>query len=88
MKNPSLTVHATMTRLSRVANKKASIPTYTFRGQNNKLPSVDSGIGNAFAKDIPEYTGDKMIGIGQLHKSNAIPIFRNEDIISLSKMRR
>jgi len=34
------------------------------------------------------YTGSDMIGIGQLHKSNAIPIFRKSDAEDLAKMRR
>jgi hypothetical protein len=34
------------------------------------------------------YTGSAMIGIGQLHKSNAIPVFSKEDAIDISKMRR
>jgi len=52
------------------------------------IPSLGNGIGNAVAKPIQEYTGDEMIGIGQLHKSNAIPVFRNNDIKDLGKMRR
>ena len=34
------------------------------------------------------YTGDAMIGIGQLHKSNAIPVFSQQDAVDISKMRR
>lgn len=34
------------------------------------------------------YTGSAMLGVAQLHKSNAIPVFRNEDVIDISKMRR
>jgi hypothetical protein len=34
------------------------------------------------------YTGDKMIGIGTLHKSNAVPIFNTEDALEQAKMRR
>lgn len=34
------------------------------------------------------YTGDKMIGIGTLHKSNAVPIFNSEDALDQAKMRR
>jgi hypothetical protein len=34
------------------------------------------------------YTGDKMIGIGTLHKSNAVPIFNAEDALDQAKMRR
>ena len=52
------------------------------------IPSLDSGLGFAIKKPIQEYTGDAMIGIGQLHKSNAVPIFSKEDAIDISKMRR
>ena len=34
------------------------------------------------------YTGDKMIGIGTLHKSNAVPIFSNDDAKDQASMRR
>lgn len=34
------------------------------------------------------YTGDKMLGIGTLHKSNAVPVFSNEEAIDIAKMRR
>jgi hypothetical protein len=34
------------------------------------------------------YTGDKMIGIGTLHKSNAVPIFSQEEAKDQATMRR
>ena len=34
------------------------------------------------------YTGDKMIGIGTLHKSNAVPIFSDDDAKNQALMRR
>ena len=34
------------------------------------------------------YTGTKILGIGTMHKSNAVPIFSNEDAVEISKMRR
>jgi len=34
------------------------------------------------------YTGNNCIGIGQLHKSNGVPIFRKQDAEDLAKMRR
>jgi hypothetical protein len=34
------------------------------------------------------YTGDKMIGIGTLHKSNAVPVFTAEEALDMAKMRR
>lgn len=50
--------------------------------------SLDTGAGVAAKADIPQYTGDAMIGIGQLHKSNSVPVFRKEDAEDQAKMRR
>jgi hypothetical protein len=58
------------------------------RRRTDHIPSVDTGQGIAAKKPVLQYTGDAMIGIGQLHKSNAIPIFQAEDAIDISKMRR
>jgi len=52
------------------------------------IPSLDSGLGNTSKASSMVYTGDAMIGIGQLHKSNAIPVFSQEEAIDISKMRR
>jgi len=53
------------------------------------IPSRDTGHSGAVASQArPEYTGDAMIGIGQLHKSNGIPIFRKQDAEDLARMRR
>ena len=59
----------------------------TDRAGTAHIPSRNTG-GNATLKPAKVYTGDKMIGIGQLHKSNAIPIFRKSDAEDLAKMRR
>jgi hypothetical protein len=58
------------------------------RTELDNARSLDTGGGVAPKKDIQKYTGDAMIGIGQLHKSNAIPIFQAEDAVDISKMRR
>lgn len=50
--------------------------------------SVGTGVGNAPKRESPIYTGDQMIGIGQMHKSNAVPIFKQEDAEDLARMRR
>ena len=34
------------------------------------------------------YTGTKIKGIGTMHKSNAVPIFSDEEAIDIAKMRR
>ena len=52
------------------------------------IPSLDTGAGLAAKKPVTQYTGTAMLGIGQLHKSNAIPVFSKEDAVDISKMRR
>lgn len=58
------------------------------RRLTDNLPSVDTGISVAAKPAEKIYTGDAMIGIGQLHKSNAVPVFKAEDAVDISKMRR
>ncbi len=52
------------------------------------IPSRNTGDGIASSKQIPQYTGTKMIGIGTMHKSNAVPIFSDDEAKSISSMRR
>lgn len=46
----------------------------------------DSGF--APLKPTQKYTGTKMRGIGQMHKSNAVPVFKQEEAEELAHMRR
>jgi len=51
--------------------------------------SVDTGhLGAVSTKQTQHYTGDKMLGIGQMAKSNAVPIFSKEEAIAVATMRR
>lgn len=51
--------------------------------------SVDTGhLGAVSSKQTQKYTGDKMLGIGQMAKSNAVPIFSKEEAIAVATMRR
>jgi len=52
------------------------------------IPSLNTGDGIASTRPIPQYTGTKMLGIGTMHKSNAVPIFSDEEAIAISTMRR
>lgn len=54
----------------------------------HNIPSVVTGVGVAVKKPVQQYTGDAMIGIGVLHKSNSVPIFSKQDATDISKMRR
>jgi hypothetical protein len=51
------------------------------------LPSRDTG-GNATLAAPKVYTGTKVKGIATMHKSNAVPVFSDEEAIEISKMRR
>lgn len=65
-------------------------PSYTPPiGRETKVyPSRPMGDGVATKKETTQYTGDNLIGIGQLHKSNSVPVFRKEDAEDQAKMRR
>ena len=51
------------------------------------IKSVNTG-GNAVLKPSPVYTGTKVKGIATMHKSNAVPVFSDEEAQDISKMRR
>lgn len=54
-----------------------------------RYPSIDTGhTGAVTIKQTMQYTGDKIIGIGTMHKSNAVPIFNDEAAKDISRMRR
>jgi hypothetical protein len=52
------------------------------------IPSLDTGLGNASLPAAKVYTGDKVKGIATMHKSNAVPVFTDEQAQDISKMRR
>ena len=65
-----------------------SLPTIPQRGSLLSAPSLNSGIGIAAKAPVPVYTGDKMIGVSQMAKSNAVPVFNSDHIIDIARMRR
>jgi hypothetical protein len=53
------------------------------------IPSRNTGeTGAGTYRASPQYTGTKVKGIGTMHKSNAVPIFSDEEAIAISSMRR
>ena len=57
------------------------------RNTTAHIKSVDTG-GNAVLKPSPVYTGTMVKGIATMLKSNAVPVFSNEEAADISKMRR
>ncbi len=54
-----------------------------------RVPSLDTGVrGPVNVRKPMQYTGDNIVGIGTMHKSNAVPIFSDQDAKDISSMRR
>ena len=65
-------------------------PKLSYRGSNEpKIPSLSPTVTDNCTKPAPKvYTGDKIIGIGVMHKSNAVPIFSDQEAKDIAHMRR
>lgn len=75
-------------RAMSVDSFKPSKPTY--RGANEpKIPSLNPADMTPCLKSPNKvYTGNLIKGIGTMHKSNAVPIFSDEEAKDIAKMRR
>jgi hypothetical protein len=63
------------------------MPEYSVSDHRQKYPSqVDTGV--TFAKKPNVYTGNRLVGIATMHKSNSVPVFSQEDAIEIARMRR
>jgi hypothetical protein len=58
------------------------------RNTTAHIPSRDTGGGTATLPPPKVYTGTKVKGIATMHKSNAVPVFSDEEAVDISKMRR
>ena len=52
------------------------------------IKSLGNDNGVATLSPPKVYTGTKVKGIATMHKSNAVPVFSNDEAIEISKMRR
>jgi hypothetical protein len=68
---------------------KPVVQTGVYRRETPNYPSVTShGILVAEKRERNTYTGDKLLGISAMHKSNLVPIFSEEHAKDVSSMRR
>ena len=58
------------------------------RNTTSHIKSRGDGTGSATLAPAKVYTGTKVKGIATMHKSNAVPVFSDEEAIDISKMRR
>jgi len=56
--------------------------------ETEKIPSLSTPGGSASKVTPLRYTGDKVLGIAQMSKSNAVPVFAQQEAIDIARMRR
>lgn len=73
-----------------VRGKNPVVVTGVYRRETPVIKSHDSGSRGAvtWGTGAKVYTGDKMIGIAAMHKSNLVPIFQEQAAKEVSAMRR
>lgn len=89
-------LEAKWNKMCRTASTKQTLKkefTYSLKvpigREPQNIPSVDTWVtGPVTSGKAQQYTGTNMIGIGTLHKSNAIPIFSEQEAKDISTMRR
>ena len=74
---------------------KREFKTYEFKesfsGTTESYPSLstsDSFRGSTAKTEPKQYTGDQIVGIATLHKSNMVPITSSKDAKEIARMRR
>lgn len=58
------------------------------RNTTAHIKSLNSGLGSATLAPAKVYTGTMVKGIATMHKSNAVPVFSDEQAVDISRMRR
>jgi hypothetical protein len=80
---------AKSTSKATTVKKSYGMATNNYRGSDlPKIPSLDTGGAQCTKMPTKVYTGDKIIGIGTMHKSNMVPIFNSDQAKDISSMRR
>ena len=77
------------TRAMRAEPLQYNLSSANDRANTRHIPSLDTGhSGPVSSKENPKYTGTKILGIGTMHKSNAVPVFSDEEAHDIATMRR
>lgn len=68
--------------------KQSPLHASTYRRESPAIPSGDTYDKFVAPRREMKYTGDKLMGIATMHKSNMVPVFKQEDAEDISRMRR
>ena len=68
----------------------SGIPSYSHRSSDVEYfrGPIEVAMDYAAKRVALQYTGTSVVGIAQLHKSNAIPVFSQQEAIDAATMRR
>lgn len=75
-------------RTATTKNAKSQKIPAVYRRETSGIPSLNSAAGIAPKQEPQRYTGTLVKGIAQTHKSNAVPVINQEEIIDIARMRR
>ena len=73
---------------SKVVFKSMPLPKVPAGRETPLCISIDTGFIPCIKKSQNSYTGEKMKGVATMHKSNAVPVFTDNEAKEISSMRR
>lgn len=89
MSNTKFGLAALDSRCDRVLKSPApKIPKYAFRGSDQHHTSVHTATPFTATATKQVYTGNNMLGVATMHKSNSVPVFSQDDAVDIAHMRR
>jgi hypothetical protein len=83
------TVKSLKTELYKPKSCKTLVSSNIYRRNTTAhIPSLNSDVCDTSRKEAPQYTGGNLLGIAVMHKSNLVPVFKKEQAVEISRMRR
>lgn len=73
---------------SYIRNSSVSGTNNVYKRETPDYPSAPDTTGATPRIESPKYTGTLVKGIGTMHKSNAVPIINEQEMIDIARMRR
>ena len=80
--------HAPKKQVFSKSYTNSKMPKIVIPRSTDHIKSLNTGMGIAARAPDKVYTGTKVKGIGTMHKSNAVPVFSDEEAVEISTMRR
>ena len=77
-----------MSRFDRIGRDNGLVVSNINRRQTPRYPSKVPTMHSTQKKEAPRYSGDEVVGLALIHKSNYVPVHRGEDPKDVSKIRR